>query len=168
MFVSFLRLHAAITGASASRFHSFAGTALRNRYLRPITSACRKLATDARPIVKRRRIKVGAIWPSQRSGFPIKGYPVEERHILERSEQNAFQHRTKVNALLGSVFKGDVQHIRSDDFKPGDAMNGVAHGLCEWIDLDGRLTGLQQIPIPDQFLAMNLHPRFDETPLRAR
>jgi hypothetical protein len=131
-------------------------------------SACRQFVTDKRPIMKHGRIEVSAVRPRQRSGFSIKSDKVEERQVGQRSKQNAFQHRMEIDSLFRAVLKRDVQDVRSGDFKAGNAMDGVAHGLSEWLDLDRRLTGLQQISIPNQFLAMNLHPCFDETPLRSR
>jgi hypothetical protein len=41
-------------------------------------------------------------------------------------------------------------------------------GLPERIDLDGRLTGLQEIPIPLEFCTVNLCPSFDKALLRPR
>jgi hypothetical protein len=38
----------------------------------------------------------------------------------------------------------------------------MGHGLPEWLDLDGRLTRLQEIPIALQFVAVNLRPRLHE------
>jgi hypothetical protein len=118
--------------------------------------------------MKHGRIEIGAVRPSQRSGLRIQGDSVEKRQVLQRSEQNAFQHRPEVDSLLITVVENDLQDVRSDDFELGNAMDGVAHGLSEWLDLDGRLTRLQQIPIANQFRAVNLHPCFDETALRPR
>jgi hypothetical protein len=40
--------------------------------------------------------------------------------------------------------------------------------LPEWVNLDGRLPRLQQVPVVLQFLAMDLDPRLNETTLRDR
>jgi hypothetical protein len=42
----------------------------------------------------------------------------------------------------------------------------MGHGLPEWLDLDGRLTGLQEIPIVLQFGAVDLRPSLDQPLLR--
>jgi len=47
-------------------------------------------------------------------------------------------------------------------------MNGVGHGSPEWLDLDGRLARLQEIPIVLEFLAVNLTPGFHQTLLSPR
>jgi hypothetical protein len=44
----------------------------------------------------------------------------------------------------------------------------MGHGLPEWFDLDGRLTGLQEIPVLSQFVAMNLGPSLDQPLLGLR
>jgi hypothetical protein len=98
----------------------------------------------------------------------IKSDSVEKRQVLQRSKKNASQNRPKVDPLLCTVFKHDLEDMRSDDFKPGDAMDGVAHGLSERIDFDWRLTGLQQIPSANQFLVVNFHPCLNETTLWSR
>ena len=45
-------------------------------------------------------------------------------------------------------------------------MYWMAHGLPEWFDLDGRLAGLQEIPVVLQFRAVNFGPRLNEPELR--
>jgi hypothetical protein len=43
----------------------------------------------------------------------------------------------------------------------------MGHGyLPEWLNLDGRLPGLQQLPISLQFSAVDFRPRLDEALLR--
>jgi hypothetical protein len=42
----------------------------------------------------------------------------------------------------------------------------MLHDLPEWFDLDGRLSGLQEIPVVLQFRPVNLYPRLDEPLLR--
>jgi hypothetical protein len=44
----------------------------------------------------------------------------------------------------------------------------MGHGLPEWVDLDGRLAGLQELPVVLQFCTVNLHPSLDEPLLRLR
>jgi hypothetical protein len=40
--------------------------------------------------------------------------------------------------------------------------------LPEWIDLDGRLAGLQEVPVMLEFRAVYFRPRLDQTQLRLR
>lgn len=40
--------------------------------------------------------------------------------------------------------------------------------LPEWLDLDGRLTGLQELPVVLEFRSVDLNPGLDETLLRFR
>jgi hypothetical protein len=44
----------------------------------------------------------------------------------------------------------------------------MGHGLPEWVDLDRRLAGLQELPIVLKFCAMNLGPRLDQPLWRPR
>ena len=57
--------------------------------------------------------------------------------------------------------------IRTDDLESRNPMNGMGHRLPEWLDLDGRLTRLQEVPIMLQFVfRWNLRPglRTDAVP----
>jgi hypothetical protein len=47
-------------------------------------------------------------------------------------------------------------------------MNWVDHDLPEWFDLDGRLTGLQEVPVVLQFCPVDLGPGLYEPLLRLR
>ena len=51
-----------------------------------------------------------------------------------------------------------------------DPTDGMHHGwlLPQWLDLDGRLAGLQELPIVVQFVPVNLCPRFDQPLLGLR
>jgi hypothetical protein len=51
---------------------------------------------------------------------------------------------------MSTVLKKEGERVRADDLKPFHPMNGMAHDSPEWSDLDGRLTGLQSIPVPLQ------------------
>jgi hypothetical protein len=42
----------------------------------------------------------------------------------------------------------------------------MGHDLPKWLDLDGRLAGLQEIPIVLQFGAVDLRPSLDQPLLR--
>jgi hypothetical protein len=42
----------------------------------------------------------------------------------------------------------------------------MGHGLPQWIDLDGRLTGLQELPVVLKFRSVDLRPRLDQSRLR--
>jgi hypothetical protein len=44
----------------------------------------------------------------------------------------------------------------------------MIHDLPEWLDLDGRLARLQQVPVVLQFCPVDLGPCFDEPLLRFR
>ena len=46
---------------------------------------------------------------------------------MKRPKDDALQNGSKVNPLLGAVLKPDVEHVRADDVKPCDAMDGVFH-----------------------------------------
>jgi hypothetical protein len=43
---------------------------------------------------------------------------------------------------------------------------GCIISLPEWVNLDGRLSRLQQLPVLPQFVSVYLHPGFDQTSLR--
>jgi len=81
---------------------------------------------------------------------------------LKGPEYRTVQHGSEVNPLVGAVPETHVERVRTDDIEPRDAMDGMAHGSPEWVDLDGRLARLQESPIVLQFLAVNLRPGFDE------
>ena len=74
----------------------------------------------------------------------------------------------EVDALLGAVAEHDRERIRADDAEPGHPMDGMGHDLPEWFDLDGRLTGLQELPVVLQFRPVDLRPRLDQPLLRLR
>jgi hypothetical protein len=40
--------------------------------------------------------------------------------------------------------------------------------LPQWFNLEGWLTGLQEVPVAEQFVMMDFSPRFDKTLLRSR
>jgi hypothetical protein len=94
---------------------------------------------------------------------------VELGQIPEWAEEGSLQHRFKVDVLSSSVSKGDSEPIRAYGLEMGDAMDGMNQWrLPEWLNLDWRLTRLQQLPILSQFFPVNLSPRLDEATLSRR
>lgn len=68
----------------------------------------------------------------------------------------------EVDALLGAVAKRDCERVRTNDTEPCHPMDCVNHDLPERFDLDGRLTGLQEIPVRQQFRPVDLRPGLNQ------
>ena len=77
------------------------------------------------------------------------------------SPQDGFE----VDALLRVVAEPHREGIRTDDTELRHPLNWMAHDLPEWFDLDGRLAGLQEIPVRLQFRSVNLGPGFNQRSL---
>jgi hypothetical protein len=116
--------------------------------------------------VKRRRIEVGIIRPDQSADFRVEPDGIEVAQVLERPKERPLQHRPEVDALLGAVIERHEKRVWPDDAEPSDPVNGMRQDLPEWVDLDGRLPGLQELPIVLQLRAVDLGPGLDEALLR--
>jgi hypothetical protein len=122
--------------------------------------------------VKGLGVEVGTVWPLNRTECLIEIDCVEKSQILKGPKQLSFQDWSKVDALTRAVFEPQRQRVRTDDLHVLDAMNGVTHGMtsrsAQWLDLERRLAGLQEDPVLQQFLVVDLCPRLDQSLLRAR
>jgi hypothetical protein len=78
------------------------------------------------PIMQRRRIEVGAVWPNERVGLWVDPNLIEEIKIPERSKQLSSENGLKVDGLLHAIVESDAQRIRSDDCKFDDAVNRMS------------------------------------------
>ena len=138
----------------------------------PSPSHCDKLVPVLLPIVEGLGVEVSAVWPLDRPERLIKLHGVEQRHILERSKHFALQNGPKIDALAGAVVELKRQRVRPNDVEPLDAMEGMTHGVilgsAQWLDRERRLAGLQEGPILQQFLPMDLGPRLNQPLLRPR
>ena len=90
----------------------------------------------------------------------------EYRQILQRPEETAVEDWLEIDPLLGAVSECHRERIRPDDAEPRHPMDGMGHRLLEWFDLDGRLTGLQEVPVLLQFRSMDFRPCLNESLLR--
>src|SRR5206468_10573739 len=97
---------------------------------------------------------------------------IEHLEILERRKHFAFQHRPKIDSLLAAIVKAERQGVRRDDFKSLDAMDCVTHytgsHLAQRLDLERRVAGLQELPVPRKLVAMDFCPGFDDPLLGSR
>ena len=118
--------------------------------------------------MQRCRIEVGSIRPHERPRFVIELYCVERRQFLQWPEEWPPQDGFEVDALLGVVAEPHREGIRADDTELRHPMDWMAHALPEWFDLDGRLAGLQEIPVRLQFCSVDLGPSFNQPLLRLR
>jgi hypothetical protein len=134
----------------------------------PRLGSRREFIADTRPIMKGGRVEVGSIRPHKRAGLGIHGHTIESSHVLKRAEEGAVEHRPKIDALLSAVIKRHRKTIRTNDLEPGDAVDRMRHTLPQWLDLDRRTTGLQQVPILLQLGPMNLHSGFNQALLGLR
>jgi len=66
------------------------------------------------------------------------------------------EHRPEIDTLLRTILEAHFQRVGSNEPKSNDAVNGMLHGLLQWLDLAGWLTGLQEIPVVLQLRAVNL------------
>jgi hypothetical protein len=76
------------------------------------------------------------------------------------------QYRFEVDVLLAAISKSYRNPVWANDAECDDSMDGMPHDSPEWFDLDGRLAGLQELPVVLQLRAMYLGPSFDEPLLR--
>jgi hypothetical protein len=123
------------------------------------------------PVVKRLRIEISAVWPLYRPERRVKLDRVEQRHVLERSEYFTFEDWSEIDPLLAAVVELERQRVWTDDFEMLYPMDGVSHGVVpspQWLDLERWLAGLQERPVLQQLLPMDLGPRFNEPLLGAR
>jgi hypothetical protein len=96
----------------------------------------------------------------------INGYLVEQRHVRQGSEQTTSEDWPEVDDLLCLVVEADAENEWRNDLNPADAENGVMHfGLLQRCNRKWRLTGLQSLPIGEQFLLVQLGPRLDQPAL---
>jgi hypothetical protein len=145
------------------RRHSFVSPLLTRRgHLRPRAGSRSELVTHTRPIVQRRRIEIGPIGPNKSPSLVVKDNRIEHREILKRREQRTMEDWPKVDALLGAIGERHRDRVVANDLETRDPINGMGHGFPEWLNLDGRLPGLQELPVALQFPAVNLGPCFDE------
>ncbi len=126
----------------------------------------REFVADLRPVVQRGRIEVGTVRPRQRSNLGVENDGIERGEVLKWPEHRAFQHWPEINTLLGTVRERHRERVGANDVETRDPMNGMGRGSPKGFNLDWRLTGLQEVPIALQFVAVNLCPCFDEPLLR--
>jgi len=150
---------------AARRLHSCAIALLIRRPLEPTLSASSELVTHLGPVVQSGRVEVGTVWPDERSRLGVEPDFVEHRHVLQGPEECAVQYWREIDTLRRAVAERDQERIRTDNVEAADPMDGMTHGLPEWLDLDWRPARLQEIPVLLQFHAVDFSPRFHETPL---
>jgi hypothetical protein len=131
----------------------------------PPAGACGELIADARPVAQRDGIEICAVRPHESSNLRIQRDAIENHKVLERAEQRAMKHRRKVDLLPGAVAEAHGQLVRANHFETDDTDDRMRH-LPQWLNLDRRLTGLQQGPIVLKFVPMDFHPGSDEPFLR--
>ena len=139
----------------------------------PSPGHCHKFIAVLLPIVESLGVEFSAVWPLDRSGRLVELNGVEQRQILERSKHVPFQNGPTIDALPGAVVELKRQRVRPNDVELLDAMEGVIHmgvflGFAQWLDRERRLAGLQEGPILQQFLPMDLGPRLNQPLLRPR
>jgi hypothetical protein len=116
--------------------------------------------------VESRGIEVRAVRPDERPGLSVQRHGIERRRVLQRSEERPAKDPLEIDALFGTVAKCHNECERTDDAEPCHSMDWMAHDLPEWFDLDGRLPGLQQIPVVLQLFPVDLRPSLDQPLLR--
>src|SRR2546421_12027454 len=77
--------------------------------------------------MKQRRIKIGAIRPNERLDLRIKGYPLKQSAVSQRSEKFALHNGREIDRLLRAVIKRNSQPVRTDDLKRCDPKDFVFH-----------------------------------------
>ena len=114
----------------------------------PTSSARDQFVPDLRPVVQSCWIEVRSVWPDKRSNFLIERHGIEDGWILQWSEQRAVENRPEIDSLLRAILEAHFQSVGSNEPKSNDAVNGMLHGLLQWLDLEGWLTGLQEVSWP--------------------
>src|SRR5712691_4760318 len=94
---------------------------------RPIPGSGSEFVPQLRPVVQRRWVEVGTVWPRERTDFGIQGGSIENRNVLQGSEDRTFKYRTKVNSLLGPVLECHGEREWRHNVEPHDAMNRMGH-----------------------------------------
>jgi hypothetical protein len=74
-------------------------------------------------------IKVGSVGPDQRVNFPIKPDLIKELEVLQGTIEMPREDWLEVNYLLGVIVKLYAKHIGTRDWKIGDSVDWVLHGL---------------------------------------
>lgn len=88
-----------------------------------------EFVADLRPVVKHRRIEIGAVRPHECARFWIKGDSVELAQVPQRAKEGTLQYWLEIDTLIGAVAEDDAQRVRRDDRETGDAMDCVVHVL---------------------------------------
>ena len=80
------------------------------------------------------------------------------------------KNRPEIDSVLRAVCESHGKRVLTHHLEMRDPMDGMhmAGLLPQWLDLDGRLAGWQELPIVVQFIPVNLCPCFDQPLLSLR
>jgi hypothetical protein len=113
--------------------------------------------------VERRGIEIRSVRPDKGAGLAIEHDLVEDSRILQRSEHYTAENRQKVDPLLRAVSERHCQRERPHEVERRYPVDRMGHGfLPEKINLDRRLTGLQEGPVVLELRSMYFRPRFNQ------
>ena len=160
--------------SAARRLHSRVSPLIRRGIRRcgPTLGHRDELIAVLGPVVKRLGVEVCAIRPLNRSKRRVQFDRVEHLQILQGSEYLALENRPEVYLLLSAIIELQRQRVGRHDFETPDSVNRMIHvlglHLPQWLNLERRTAGMQESPVVQEFVMMDLCPCFDEALLRAR
>jgi hypothetical protein len=118
------------------------------------------------PVMKRLGVEVRAVRPLDSPERRIELDRVEYGEVLQWREHLAFKDGPKVDLLSSAVGKLQCQNVWTDDGEALDAVDGVGHELpfssTQRLDLERSPAGLQEGPILQEFVPMDLGPSLDK------
>jgi hypothetical protein len=122
--------------------------------------------------VQRFRVEVCAIRPLNRAKRLVQLDGVEHLQILQRSKHLALENRSEIYSLLGTIVELQDERVGGHDFEAPDSVNRMIHMRAlhspQRLNLERRTTGMQESPVVQQLVTVDLGPRFDEALLGSR